>query len=191
MPLSAPTPSPGRSRPRLFSAVSVALVCLGAIAGQAIAAGPETGAPAGPVQEPSASAAIEQCVQGAVQSERSATFAAEMTAMPGSVHMAIRIEIQEQLAGEALFHTVTASGLSAWRVSDTGVRAYRYNKQVTNLFAPAAYRATVRFRWLNAKGRLMRSAVRRTPRCTQPAGAPYAPGASTEVSGSIARMVLR
>jgi hypothetical protein len=57
---------------------------------------------------------------GAVQSERSATFAAEMTAMPGSVHMAIRIEIQEQLAGEALFHTVTASGLSAWRVSDTG-----------------------------------------------------------------------
>jgi hypothetical protein len=197
MPLSAPTPSStptpslGRWRLRLFSAVSVALVCLGAIAGEAVATGAQTGAPAAPVQQPSASAAVEQCVQGAAQSERSATFAAEMTAMPGSVRMAIRIEIQEQLAGEALFHTVTASGLSASRVSDPGVKAYRYNKQVTNLFAPAAYRAIVRFRWLNAKGRLMRSAVRRTPRCRQPAAAPYAPGASTEVSGSIARMVLR
>jgi hypothetical protein len=191
MPLSAPTPSLRRWRLRLFSAVSVALVCLGAIAGEAIALGAQPGAPAGPVQEPSVSAAVEQCVQGAAQSERSATFAGEMTAMPGSVRMAIRIEIQEQLAGEAQFHMVTASGLSAWRVSDPGVKAYRYNKQFTNLFAPAAYRATVRFRWLNARGRLMRSAVRRTPRCGQSAGAPFAPSASTEVSGSIARMVLR
>jgi len=151
----------------------------------------QTVASGGGGQTPSASASVEQCVAGAAQSERSAMFAGEMTAMPGSVRMAIRIEIQEQIAGEALFHTVTASGLGAWRVSDPGVKAYRYNRQVTNLFAPASYRATVRFRWLNAKGRLMRSNVRHTPRCRQPAGTPFPPSASTEVSGSIARMLLR
>ncbi len=105
--------------------------------------------------------------------------------------MAIRIEVQELMSGEALFHTVTAAGLDAWRVSDPGVKAFRYNKQVTNLFAPATYRATIHFRWLNAKGRLMRSSVRHTLRCRQPASTPYPPSAATEVSGSIARMVSR
>ena len=143
------------------------------------------------VVEPTVSATLEQCVAGAAQSERSAMFAGEMTAMPGSVRMAIRIEIQELMSGEALFHTVTASGLGAWRVSDPGVKAFRYNKQVTNLFAPASYRATIHFRWLNAKGRLMRSSVRHTLRCRQPAATPYSPGASAEVSSSIARMVSR
>jgi len=149
------------------------------------------GAQAGAVQEPTTTATLEQCVAGAAQSERSAMFDGEMTAMPGSVRMAIRIEIQELVSGEAQFHTVTASGLSAWRVSDPGVKAFKYNKQVTNLFAPAAYRATIRFRWLNAKGRLMRSSVRHTPRCTQPAATPYPPSSATEASSSIARMVLR
>ncbi len=157
--------------------------------GQGSIADSARAASAAAVQAPAASATLEECVAGAAQSERSATFAGEMTALPGSVRMAIRIEIQELISGEAMFHTVTASGLGAWRVSDPGVKAFRYNKQVTNLFAPASYRATIHFRWLNAKGRLMRSGVRQTLRCRQPAAAPYAPSASTEVSGTIARMV--
>jgi hypothetical protein len=169
----------------------VALACLAVIGQGSVANGAQPGASAPTVQEPTSSATLEQCVAGAAQSERSAMFAGEMTAMPGSVRMAIRIEIQELMPGEALFHTVTASGLGTWRVSDPGVKAYRYNKQVTNLFAPASYRATIHFRWLNAKGRLMRSGVRHTPRCRQPAATPYPPSASTEASGSIARMVSR
>jgi len=158
------------------------------IAHASIAEGAQTDA----VQEPPiTTATLEQCVAGPAQSERSAMFDGEMTAMPGSVRMAIRIEIQELTSGEAQFHTVTASGLGAWRVSDPGVKAFRYNKQVTNLFAPASYRATIRFRWLNAKGRLMRSSVRHTPRCTQPAATSFPPSASTEAISSIARMVLR
>jgi hypothetical protein len=143
------------------------------------------------VQEPTSTATLEQCVAGAAQSERSAMFDGEMTAMPGSLRMAIRIELQELSSGEAQFHTVTAPGLGAWRVSDPGVKAFKYNKQVTNLFAPAAYRATIRFRWLNAKGRLMRSSVRHTPRCRQPAATSLPPSSSTEAISSIARMVLR
>ncbi len=56
-----------------------------------------------------------------------------------------------------------------WRGRRPGVKIYRYLKEVTNLAAPAAYRATVRFRWLNGKGKLMRSAELKTARCLQPA----------------------
>ncbi len=50
-----------------------------------------------------------------------------------------------------------------------GVKSYSYLKEVTNLSAPAPYRAAVRFRWLNAKGKLIRAAELRTPRCLQTA----------------------
>jgi len=199
---SAPTTSPASRRLRFLTLGAVALLCAGptastAAAGQrpnlsaaAIAEAASAGdaltvTPIPTAPEPSASATVEQCVVGAAQSERSAMFAAEMSAMPGSVRMAIRIEIQEQMAGEAQFHTVTASGLGAWRVSDPGVKAYRYNKQVTNLFAPASYRATVRYRWLNAKGHLIKSSVRHTPDCRQPASTPYPPSAATEVTSTV------
>lgn len=156
--------------------LAVSAVAMGAAAGTAQSQTGQSGAG----QEPSASATVEQCVPAAAQSERSAVFAGDMTAMSGSVRMAIRIEIQEQISGEALFHTITAPGLGVWRVSDPGVKTYRYLKQVTNLFAPASYRARVRFHWLNAKGRLMRSNERHTPKCRQPPATPFPASASSE-----------
>jgi hypothetical protein len=151
---------------------------------QAAAAGAQTGQSGGGVEAASASATLEQCVPASAQSERSASFAGEMTAMSGSARMAIRIEIQEQTPGEALFHTIVAPGLGVWRASDPGVKAYKYVKQVTNLFAPASYRATVRFRWLNAKGHQIKSAQRHTPRCEQPASTPFPVSASFLAEGS-------
>ncbi len=161
--------TPDSRRLRAFSACAAALLCgcLGLSAAAGAAA--QTSATA---QDPSVSATLEQCVSASAQSERSAMFAGEMTSLAGSVRMAIRIEIQEEISGEAAFHTITAPGLGVWRVSDPGVKAYKFNKQVSNLFAPAVYRATVRFRWLNAKGHLMKSAMRHTPSCRQPAAAP-------------------
>jgi hypothetical protein len=151
----------------------------GTAATAATAPGAQSGQAGGGGQEPSASATVEQCVPAPVQSERSAVFAGEMTAMSGSARMAIRIEIQELLPGEGTFHTITAPGLGVWRFSDPGVKAYKYVKQVTNLFAPASYRAKLHFRWLNAKGRLMRSSERHTPRCRQPAATTFPPSASS------------
>ena len=51
-----------------------------------------------------------------------------------------------------------------------GVKVYKYLKQVTNLAAPAFYRGVVRFRWLNAKGKLIKAA--RTAHAALPAAAP-------------------
>ena len=115
------------------------------------------------------SAVLAQCVTAVPEVERSATFSGEMTAIPGTVRMAMRIDVQEQMPAEAAFHTITAPGLGVWRVSDQKVRVYRYLKRVTNLHSPASYRALVRFRWLTARGRVLRHAERLTPRCLQPA----------------------
>jgi hypothetical protein len=125
------------------------------------------GADADPPAPGAASATLEQCLTAGTQAERAATFSGEMTAMPGSVRMAMLIEIEVRMPGEELFHVVDAPGLSDWRVSDAGVKTYRYLRQFTNLTAPAAYRAIVRFRWLNAKNHVMRVAERRTLACEQ------------------------
>ena len=80
-----------------------------------------------------AAATVEQCVTTGEQTDRSATFSAEMTAVAGTARMAMRIEVQERLPGEELFHTVSAPGLGVWRGSASGVKIYQYVKQVTNL----------------------------------------------------------
>lgn len=118
---------------------------------------------------PTVAATVEQCVTTGEQVDRSATFSGEMTAVAGAARMAMRIEVQERMPGEELFHTVSAPGLGVWRGSAPGVKIYQYVKQVTNLSSPAVYRALVRFHWLNDNGHVIRRAERRTPRCAQPA----------------------
>jgi hypothetical protein len=130
-----------------------------------------------------AAATVEQCVTTGEQTDRSATFSGEMTALAGTARMAMRIEVQERMPGEELFRTVAAPGLGVWRGSAPGVKIYQYVKQVTNLASPAAYRALVHFRWLNSKGYVIRRAERVTSPCVQPASettpAPVAPSSST------------
>jgi hypothetical protein len=158
-----------RRRPILLACI-LAAVTGGIASAAALADSPRTptAVPASQPQ-PTVAATLAECVVPAVQGERSATFAAEMTTLPGSVRMQMRIEVQERAAGEALFHTISAPGLSAWRTSEATVHIYKYLRQVTNLAAPAVYRAVVHFRWLDARGAVIRRAERLTPRCAQPA----------------------
>ena len=131
------------------------------------------------------SAGLDQCVTAVAQAERSATFSGEMTAIPGTVRMAMRVEVQERMPAETAFHTITAPGLGVWRASELKVKVYKYFKQVTNLYSPASYRALVRFRWLTARGHILRQAERLTPRCLQPASvAPPPPGHEGGVEGT-------
>jgi hypothetical protein len=115
------------------------------------------------------SASIEQCVPAAVQSERSATFTAQMTATAGTQRMAIQMEIQEWTPTDPTFRTVLAPGLGAWSQSETGVKVYKFVKRFTNLTAPGAFRALVRYRWLDGRGRVIAHTQRRSPVCQQPA----------------------
>jgi hypothetical protein len=121
-----------------------------------------------PVDGTPYSVSLEQCATSTVQLERSATFTAQMTATAATQRMGMRIELQQRLRGEPEFHTILAPGFGVWRSSEAGVKIYKYVKQVTNLDAPAAYRAVVRFRWLGEKGHLLKHAELHTQRCLQP-----------------------
>ena len=135
--------------------------------------------PASPPPPAPVSASVEQCITAANQSERAATFVGQMTATSATQRMAIQIEIQERAPADIAFHTITAPGLGIWRQSETGVKIYKFVKQVTNLAAPAAFRAQVRYRWLDAHGRTIARAQRRTPVCQQLAQ-PAAPAQPTQ-----------
>lgn len=117
---------------------------------------------------PGYSATLEQCVTSAVATQRSVTFTGQMVATPGTQRMAMRIELLERVPGEAGYHHVTAPGLGVWRSSEAGVKIYRYVKQITNLSAPAVYRAVVHFRWIGDKGHVLKRAELHTARCAQP-----------------------
>lgn len=147
------------------------LVCVAQAMGATDQAGgsSQTGQAGVPDSAPAVSVTLEQCVSAGEQAEHSATFSGEMTAITGAARMAMRIEVQERMPGEELFHTVSAPGLGVWRGSDPGVKIYKYVRQVTNLSSPAIYRALVRFHWLDEEGHVIRRAERRTSKCVQPA----------------------
>ncbi len=120
----------------------------------------------------SPAASLVQCVTAAGPAERSATFSGEMSALPGAARMSMRIELQEHTPGEAGFHAVVAPGLGVWRAAAAGVKTYKYDQQVVDLSAPAAYRAAVVFRWQGSHGHDLRRLERLTAVCRQPAPAP-------------------
>jgi hypothetical protein len=133
--------------------------------------------------KPIASAGTEACVTSVVQTERSATFVGAMTAVPGTVRMQMRIEVLERGPGEESFHEIAYPGLGQWLRSSAGIKMYRNFSKVTDLSAPATYRAGVHYRWLGSKGRVLRTLYLRTPRCEQPA-APAPPEPVTPAAGS-------
>ncbi|HEV7936624.1 MAG TPA: hypothetical protein VGP18_01200 [Solirubrobacteraceae bacterium] len=114
------------------------------------------------------SATVEQCVTSSVQSERSATFAAQMVATGTTQRMEIKIELQQRMRGETEYHTIAAPNLGIWRGSEPGVKIDKYVQQVTGLTAPAAYRVFVEFRWLGEKGHVLKRAELHTSHCLQP-----------------------
>ncbi len=128
------------------------------------------------------SATLVQCLTTGASSERSATFAGEMTTIAGATRMAMRVELLERTPSETGYHPVLAPGVGVWRTADPGVRSYRRLEQVTNLSAPAYYRALITFRWEGPHGRVLRRDELRTPRCVQPAPmpAPAAPSSPLE-----------
>jgi hypothetical protein len=116
---------------------------------------------------PVLSAGVEQCVTAATQAGRSVTFTGQMETVAGAHRMAIQVEVQEHAPEEEGFHALTTAGLGSWQRSEAGVKIYKVRQAVTDLPAPAAYRAIVRYRWLNERGQVIRRDQRRTPICRQ------------------------
>ncbi len=129
---------------------------------------------------PADSASLVQCLTSGEPAERSATFSGEMTTIPGTTRMSMRIELLERAPGETGYRPVLAPGVGVWRTAAPGVKTYKHLEQVTDLAAPAYYRALISFRWQGSHGRIVKRDELRTPRCIQPAPAPPAPASPLE-----------
>jgi hypothetical protein len=117
---------------------------------------------------PVISAGVEQCVTAPAQTGRSVTFTGQMETIAGAHRMVIQVVVQERAPEEEGFHTLATPGLGSWQRSEAGVKIYKVRQAVTDLPAPAVFRAIVRYRWLNEKGEVIRRDERRTPVCRQP-----------------------
>jgi len=156
---------------RSFAAVLAALpaAAVALLAGvPAVAAAPVPGAPVPGVSgsaatpaaatagaSPSATVKVTGCTEGLDLAQRSVTFEGRMRPIAGTVTMGLRFVLQAQTPGDPRWRHVTADGFDRWLPSAPGVRRYTYAKTVRSLLAPASYRATVRFRWLDADGQVL------------------------------------
>ncbi len=99
---------------------------------------------------------------------RGATFEARMKAVKATERMQVRFTLQVRDDGETSWRRVAATGFDTWLSSQAGVRRYSYTRTIQNLAAPAVYRTTVRFRWLDADGATLRSRRDTSGWCRQP-----------------------
>jgi hypothetical protein len=118
--------------------------------------------------EAAASVKLRDCAPALEPEKRGATFEARMRSAPGSERMQVRFTLQVREGVLPGWQRVVADGLDEWETSEPGVTRYSYSKIVRNMSAPAAYRAIVRFRWLDAAGDVLERSRATSRICRQP-----------------------
>jgi hypothetical protein len=140
-----------------------------ALAALAAAAAPAAGStPAGVDLALAAPATVK--VLDCSRESRSASFRARMGQIVGGERMALRFTLLERRLGR--FEVLHAPGLGRWRRSKPGVGAFGYRQTVRGLAAGSVYRMQVDYRWLDAEGRVVARARRRSAPCRQFADLP-------------------
>jgi hypothetical protein len=116
------------------------------------------------------SAKTTTCTTGADDASRAAAFTGSMPAASQTKRMLMRFAlIQRKGVGpKGAFKKVAVPGWGGWEKSDPGRQGLVFTKRVEALAAPAGYRATITFRWLDGKGHIQRTTTRTTPVCEQP-----------------------
>ena len=97
-----------------------------------------------------------------------ATFEGRVTAMKRAAKAQMRFTLQARTPEEPAWRRVTTPGFGAWLTAPPKAGRYVYDKTVERLLAPAEYRAVIRFRWRDARGRVLRTESARTKVCRQP-----------------------
>jgi hypothetical protein len=111
-----------------------------------------------------ASVALTACVPA----DRAAEFEARMGKVEDGVKLKMRFTLQARKAGKKAYRRVAAPGFSGWTTADPGTSRYVFTRRVEGLIGPARYRAMVRFKWLDARGKTILSARRYSKVCRQP-----------------------
>ena len=122
---------------------------------------------AGAAKPSPTSVVVRDCKVGDTPRSRSATFYARMRAAgaPGTVRMAMRFQLQDAVG--ATVRDVDDPGLRRWRRSRLGVRSFGYAQKVAGLQTGGSYLVSVRYRWLDARGKVLREDTRKSGECRQ------------------------
>ncbi|HYM57439.1 MAG TPA: CARDB domain-containing protein [Solirubrobacteraceae bacterium] len=110
---------------------------------------------------------LVECGSALGQADRFAEFKGRMRAIPGAERLLMRFTLQMRDEGSPRWRALPPLVLGRWMSSDPAVSRYVYTKRVENLVAPAGYRAVVRFRWLDERGRRLAAGRAVSPACLQ------------------------
>jgi CARDB len=116
-----------------------------------------------------ASVRVTECQSGAKSSQRSATFHAQMSAVPGTSRMSMRFVLLEKKpgSGNAPFTRAPLRSLP-WHWSRRGVKHFGFSQKITKLQPGSSYRVRVQFRWSDASGHELLRTHRTSDACVQP-----------------------
>jgi hypothetical protein len=112
--------------------------------------------------------ALSSCERGTGDDGGAAVFEARMRTLPRTARMQLRYTLQVRTPERPRYVALSAPGFGAWLSASSGTSRYVYTKRVENLLAPASYRVKVRFRWLNAAGKVVQRAKVVSAACRQP-----------------------
>jgi CARDB len=125
----------------------------------------------GPVPKPDKpplAATLTGCQPAADAAQRTATFTASMPALAGTRRLQMRFTLLQRRGTAAGYKRIDVPGWNAWERSDPGRPGFILTERVESLYAPAAYKAVVVFRWYDKRGHLQRQTSRVTGVCAQP-----------------------
>ncbi len=149
------------------------LAPLAAAAVLAAVASPALGAPSGhdvpsaqnSAKKPRLAAKLEAC-----SPDGYATFTGSMPAIRPRGRMEMRFDLQQRgrdgRGGWTALKGIPSFGV--WDGADPGVPGFIVRKRVGGLSPGGVYRAAVKYRWRNPRGRVVRGAKRITSPCAQP-----------------------
>jgi hypothetical protein len=103
-----------------------------------------------------------------VPRDRAAEFEARMGQVDEAAKLRMRFTLQARKPGKKAYRRVAAPGFSGWTTADPGTSRYVFTRRVEGLLGPARYRAMVRFKWVDARGKTILSARRHSKGCRQP-----------------------
>jgi CARDB len=122
--------------------------------------------------------------------DHQATFYGRMRQVSGTARMAMRFTLLEK-TGSRKPRRVKAPGLLRWRVSKTGVAAFKYRQGFRGLPENASHRVRVDFRWYGSDGGEIARATRRSRWCDQFVALPNLTATLTGLSPARADGVVR
>ncbi len=108
-----------------------------------------------------------ECSTGKQASKRFALFRGSMSQIPAGQGMRMQYQLGERI-GRGLWRRVSAPGLNAWHAAQPGVKQFAYRQKIDALQPATSYRVHVTFEWLDAAGKPVERAVKRSPTCRQP-----------------------